>query len=109
MSQGNGHMAPDKGLAALQLAFEGAQYLDADAKAVAEQLQLGKHRSMNIPDALIMEVYGSITEGKNIELAFTSDDGNGFVANLESYADMLGLLAGTLACKAIIKVGADVG
>jgi len=94
MVKGNGKII-DEGLAALKAAFDGAQYLSVEAKECSERIQLGEHRQQNIPDVLIMEVYGSITAGRNIALEFRADSGRGFVAHLESYEDLNALMAGT--------------
>lgn len=94
MSKSNGHDV-DEGLVALREAFKDAQYISVEAKDCADQIMLGAHRVQEIPDAVIMEVYGSITEGKNIQLTFAADSG-GYVANIESYTDLIAMMAGTL-------------
>ena len=81
---------------ALTESFKDAQFLSADAKAASEMIQLGIHREQQIPDNVIMEVYGSITEGKNIQLGFTNDSGGGYQANIESYADLIAMMDGSL-------------
>lgn len=94
-SNGNGQVK-DEGLLALKAAFDGAQFLNAEAKEVSERILLGQHRQQQIPDNLVMEIYATITEGVNMALEFTSDDGNGYIAYVESYNDMLKLLDGGL-------------
>jgi hypothetical protein len=97
MTKGNGTMF-DEGLMAIKASFEGAQYLSTDAFDAASLIMLGTHRKQQIPDNVIMEVYGAITEGKNIQLKLDADsDGDvGFIANIESYADMVAFMKGTL-------------
>ena len=95
MGKGNGKLT-DEGLMALKAAFDGAKYQDTDAFDAAGLIMLGKHREQEIPDNLIMEIYGTVTEGKNIQLEFTSKSGSGYVANIESFADLVGLMQGTL-------------
>jgi hypothetical protein len=93
---GNGH-DKDEGLMAIRAAFEGAQYLDADGKECANLMMLGAHREQQIPDNLIVEVYASLTEGRNVQLKFVSDETQkGYVACIESYSDMLKLMQGEL-------------
>ena len=96
MANGNGKVI-DEGLMALKAAFDGAKFLDADAKACSELMMLGKHRERQIPDNVIMEIYGMITEGSNVQLKLdaTADGDVGFIANLESYADMAAFMQGT--------------
>jgi hypothetical protein len=91
----NGHdKTIDKGLIALQQSFEGAKYLNGMGKKCAELMQKGAHREMNIPDAIIMEVYGVITAGENVEIEFKSNTGHGFKAQIESYADLIAFMLG---------------
>jgi len=95
--KGNGHdSAVDEGLIALRAAFKGAKFLDTDAKDAAGMIQLGAHREQNIPDSTVMEVFGLITEGSNCQLKFESDAGTGYVANIETYADLVSFMQGDL-------------
>ena len=86
----------DQGLDALKAAFEDAQFLSAEAKEASERIQLGEHRRIGVPDNIIMEVYGSVTEGTNICLEFTSDEGKGYMCSIESYADLIKFMTGDL-------------
>lgn len=102
MSQkkGNGKLR-DEGLMVLKEAFAGAKYLEPDGKVAAELIMLGSHRERQIPDNLIMEVYGTVTEGKNASLTFRATSGRGYVANIESYADLILFIKGELECLTI--------
>lgn len=95
MTKGNGH-ATDEGLQAIKEAFTDAQYLDPNGKECANLMMIGAHREQEIPDNLIMEVYATITSGRNVRLEFTSDEGNGYVACIEGYEDLINLMQGTL-------------
>ena len=100
--KGNGHdSAVDEGLIAIRESFKGAKYSNTDAFDAAGLIQLGAHRSQNIPDAIIMEVYGTITEGSNCQLKFESDAGAGYVANIETYADLVSFMQGSLEVSAL--------
>jgi len=103
MSKGNGKMI-DEGLAAIKLAFKDAKFLDADGKECANLMMLGAHRTVEIPDNLIMDMYGSITSGRNVELSFESNEGNGYTAQLTSYGDLIKLMQGTLEA-AVVEAG----
>lgn len=93
----NGHdKVADEGLMALRRSFADAKYLNSLGQKCAHMMMRGAHRSQQIPDAVIMEVYASITMGKNIQLTMQSDDGHGYVANIESYADMIKFMQGEL-------------
>ena len=82
---------------AIKASFDGAKYTSADAFDAASLMMLGKHREYQIPDNVIMEVYAAITEGKNIQLGLDAEPGDtGYVANLESYADMVSFMQGRL-------------
>ncbi len=101
---GNGHdKYADERLMGLRHAFKEAWFLNNLGRKCAEMIVLGMHRKQHIPDAIIMEIYGSITEGKDIELIFTSDEGNGYRTNIESYADLIKLMRGDLAATPIVK------
>ncbi len=94
--KGNGELM-DEGLMAIKASFDGAKYLSPDAFDAANLIMLGKHRENQIPDNVIMEVYAAITEGKNIQLGLDPKPGDiGYVANIESYADMVAFIQGTL-------------
>lgn len=96
MSKGNGKIH-DEGLMAIKAAFDGAKYTDTDAFDAASLIMLGTHREQQIPDNVIMEIYASITEGKNIQLGLDPQPGDtGYVVNIESYADMVAFMTGTL-------------
>ena len=93
----NGHdKVVDEGLVALRRSFADAQYLSSEARDVAHMMMRGVHREQQIPDAMIMEVYGAITSGKCIQLKMDADAGGGYIANIESYADMIKFMQGTL-------------
>ena len=92
-SNGQAH---DEGLKAIELAFEDAKYLDADGKECANLMILGAHREIEIADNVIMEIFGSITEGKNVKMTFATDSGNGYEVHIENYGDMVKLMQGTL-------------
>ena len=101
---GNGHdKYADERLMGLRHAFKDARFLNNLGRKCAEMIVLGMHRKQHIPDAIIMEIYGSITEGQRVELAFTSDEGNGCLTNIESYADLIKLMRGELAATPIVK------
>jgi len=94
--KGNGKIH-DEGLLAIKASFEGAKYISTDAFDAASLMMLGTHREQQIPDNVIMEVYAAITEGTNIQLALDPKPGDiGYVANIESYADMVAFMQGTL-------------
>lgn len=95
MSEGNGKVE-DRGLLAINAAFEGAKYLEADAKKAAELMKIGKHRELEISDATAMELYAIVTEGKSFEIVRRNSKGEGFKCNVESYSDLLMLFEGTL-------------
>ena len=95
MSKGNGRVV-DEGLIAINKAFEGAKYLDADAKAAAELMKVGKHRELEISDAQAMELYALVTEGKKFQIDRRNSKGDGYRCNVESYADLHLLCAGEL-------------
>ena len=103
-TKGNGHFQ-DEGLIAIREAFADAQFFDIEAKEVSERIMLGQHRDKQIPDSMVMEIYGSITEGHKLELAFTSDAGNGYIAHIESYADMIKMLDGGLEAMLVLVDG----
>ena len=107
MSEGNGKLL-DEGLMALKASFDGAKFQSTDAFDAAGLIMLGTHREQHIPDAVIMEVYGIITEGKNVQLGFTAKTGKGYTANIESFADLVSMMNGTLAAHQI-EQGADHG
>lgn len=95
MNAGNGQ-THDEGLKAIRLAFKDAQYTDADGKECANLMMLGAHRSLEVPDNVIVEVYASITAGKNVKLGLKTDSGSGYTVFIESYGDMIKFLQGTL-------------
>jgi len=68
MSEGNGAAASDPGLQLIKEAFEDAQYLSIEAKDAAHMIQLGAHREQEIPDQVIMSIYGTLTEGKKAQI-----------------------------------------
>ena len=96
MTKGNGDIH-DQGLLAIKAAFDGAQYLNTDAFDAANLMILGKHREQEIPDGVIMEIYGTLTEGKKMALNFTNNAGDGYQANIETYADLVAFMNGTFA------------
>lgn len=104
MSEGNGGTVIDEGLAALKMAFDDSKFYNNYAKQCAELIIMGAHREMNIPDAVIMEVYGSITEGKKMSLKFETNAGKGFIANIESYGDLISFMKGKLQCNTFVRV-----
>lgn len=96
MSEGNGAAASDPGLQLIKEAFEDAQYLSIEAKDAAHMIQLGAHREQEIPDQVIMSIYGTLTEGKKAQIEFQSKSGNGYVAHIESYSDMILFMQGNM-------------
>ena len=92
---GNGQ-SHDEGLKAIELAFKDAKYTDADGKECANLMILGAHRNVEIPDNLIMEIYGSLTDGKNVKLGFKAASGQGYDVCIENYGDMIKFMQGTL-------------
>ena len=101
---GNGHdKYADERLMGLRHAFKDARFLNNLGRKCAEMIVLGMHRKQHIPDAIIMEIYGSITEGQRVELAFTSDEGNGCLTNIASYADLIKLMQCELAATPTAK------
>ena len=96
-AKSNGHdKTVDEGLMALRRSFDAAKYTSIDARDAAILMMRGAHREQQIPDSVIMEVYASITAGKNIHLDMKTDDGHGYVACIESYADMIKFMQGEL-------------
>ncbi len=101
----NGHdKVADEGLMALRRSFKGAKYLNSLGKKAAQMMMRGAHRNQQIPDAVIMEVYAGVTAGKNVQLKLESDEGKGYVANIESYADMIAFMEGSLVATVIKRV-----
>jgi len=107
MSKGNGEIH-DQGLLAIKAAFDGAQYLNSDAFDAASLMILGKHREFEIPDNAIMEIYGTLTEGKKTQFSFTNESGDGYIVNIESYTDLVAFMQGTLPAH-VITQGAEPG
>ena len=96
MGKGNGKIA-DMGLKAISVAFEDAKFTSTDAFDAVNLMKLGTHRDQGCPDNVIMEIYASVTEGKNVQLKLEQvKDGLGYVANIESYADMVDFMQGNL-------------
>jgi len=95
MTGGNGKVR-DEGLLAINAAFEGAKYLEEDAKRAADLMKIGRHRNLEISDAQAMELYAIITEGKKFQIERTNSNGEGYLARVESYADLADLFDGTL-------------
>ena len=97
MTKGNGvDKAVDEGLMALRESFKDAKFLDSDAKDAADLICLGAHREQGIPDSTVMEVFGIITEGKNCQLSLKTKEGHGYVAHIESYANLVAFVSGSL-------------
>lgn len=92
---GNGGVF-DEGLAAIREAFMGATYLEPAAEECAELLMAGKHRELELPDAAAMEMYGTVTEGKNFEVQRLNKDGAGYMAHIESYTDLAAFFRGDI-------------
>lgn len=86
----------DAGLTAVRASFSDAKYQSIEARDAAILMMRGAHRDMEIPDAVIMEAYGMICEGNSVQLAFKSDDGKGYFANIESHADLIKFMQGEL-------------
>ncbi len=95
MSEGNGRVV-DEGLIAINEAFRGAKYLEEDAKVSAELMKVGKHRELEISDAVAMEMYAMITEGKKFNITRRNSKGEGYRANVENYTDLAAFFAGEL-------------
>jgi len=95
MTGGNGKVR-DEGLLAINAAFEGAKYLEEDAKRAAELMKIGRHRNLEISDAQAMELYAIITEGKKFQIERTNSNGEGYRANVENYTDLAALFDGSL-------------
>jgi len=93
----NGHDASaDKGLTAVQASFADAQYQCIEARDAAILMMRGAHREMEIPDAVIMEAYGMVTRGHKCEIRFKTDEGRGYIANIESFEDLIKFMQGEL-------------
>ena len=92
----NGHDLDDEGLLAIKASFKGASFLDTDAYDAATLMQAGEHRKQDVPDTLIMEIYGSITEGKNICLERKYKSGGGYIVKIENYKDLVQFIQGDL-------------
>lgn len=92
---GNGKLV-DEGLTALKLCFEGAKYLEVDAKRCAELMQLGEHRNLEISDGVAMQMYAMVTEGKKFEMTRRNSEGEGYRVNVENYTHLADLFAGDL-------------
>ena len=95
MTKGNGQIV-DEGLTALKQCFEGAKYLEADAKRAAELMLIGKHRELEISDATAMQMYAMVTEGKCFDMTRTNSEGIGYQVQIESYTNLADLFAGEL-------------
>ena len=109
MSAGNGHdKVVDEGLIAIQSSFSDAKFLNSLGRQCAQLMQMGAHREFNIPDAIIMEVYGIVTEGANVEIKFQKDSGHGFKAQIESYADLIAFMKGEHPCEEM-ELGSESG
>lgn len=92
MTEGNGQ---DLGLQAINEAFEGAKYLDPLAKECAELMKLGAHRDLEISDAVAMQIFGMVTEGKNVALRRQGSKGQGYLVTIETYRHLRDFLRGT--------------
>ena len=92
-TKGNGGVR-DEGLMAINESFRDALYLNEDAKWCADLMKIGKHRELELSDSAAMEMYALVTEGKNFEVTRRNTDGEGYRANIESYADLLALFSG---------------
>ena len=88
----------------MQAAFHGAKFLNNIAAQCASLMCRGEHRKNNIPDVVIMECFGSITEGHAMQLKFETDEGSGYIAEINNYADLLAFLKGTLEVALLEKV-----
>ena len=100
MSNGNGRVL-DEGLIAINEAFDGAKYLEEDAKIAAEHMKVGRHRGLEISDSQAMNMYAMITEGKKFQVTRTNSEGVGYQANVESYADLVALFDGGLVAQEV--------
>jgi len=87
MSNGNGRVR-DEGLIAINESFRGAKFLEQDAKLCADLLCIGSHRELEISDAVAMEMFATITEGKCFTITRLNTQGQGYQANIENYGDL---------------------
>ena len=93
----NGHdEKADAGLTAVQAAFSDAKYPSIEARDAAILMMKGAHREMEIPDSVIMEAYGMVTQGNSVEIKFKTDEGHGYMANITSYSDLIKFMQGDL-------------
>lgn len=93
----NGHdIKADAGLTAVKASFADAQYQSIDARDCALLMMRGAHRKLEIPDAVIMEAYGMICCGNKVQLKFKTKAGKGYLAQIESYADLIKFMQGEL-------------
>ena len=100
MTEGNGKIL-DEGLIAINEAFDGAKFLEEDAKIAAEYMKIGKHRDLEISDAQAMEMYAIVTEGKMFEVTRRNSKGEGYKANVENYSDLADYFAGELEAQTV--------
>ncbi len=100
----------DVGLIAMKVAFDDAKYLCPEAKQCAELMMIGAHRKLEIPDNIAMEMYSMVTEDHNFTLDRRNDEGDGYVVNIESYANLRDFFAGNLdAAQVSAEVAANDG
>lgn len=102
MSTGNGRVR-DEGLLAINAAFEGARYLEDEAKRAAELMKIGKHRELEISDGQAMELYAIVTEGNRCEIERLNSKGEGYRASISSYKELADFFAGELMAEAVTE------
>lgn len=91
----NGKMA-DEGQLAMATCFKDAAFVSEEARECSQMMIAGAHRELELPDAVIMEVYGLVTEGKAAVVTRTNNEGEGYRARIESYGELLSFLKGEL-------------
>jgi hypothetical protein len=99
-TKSNGHIKDD-GLLAIREAFKDAQFLNEDAFDAACLMKMGIHRQIGIPDSAMMEAYGTLTEGKSVQFTLKAKGGSGYIANLESYFDLVQFMQGKFDVEAL--------
>jgi hypothetical protein len=91
----------DEGLLAIHTVFQDYDFLCDDAFDCYQMMVAGAHRELELPDSVIMEVYGLVTEGKAAVVTRTNSEGAGYRARIESYAELLSFLKGELEAEVV--------